>query len=53
MTDALKVIGENVARISGGSYMKARYIEIIDPKPEETRTKDEIINHMKNILSSL
>lgn len=30
-----------------------RYWDIINPKPEETRTADEIIEHMKNKLRKM
>lgn len=44
VTDALKAVAENTAKYAGGGYIKARYIEIIDPPPEETRTGEEIIS---------
>ena len=53
VTDALKVISENTAKFAGfagGGYMNVRFIDIIEPKPEETRTPDEIINHIKDKL---
>lgn len=51
VTDSLKAIAENTARYAGGGYIKARYVDIIHPKPQETRTADEIIGHMKGKLS--
>lgn len=50
--DALKVLGENTARFAGGSYMK-RFIDLIMPAPKETRTGDEIVEHMKQKLAAL
>ena len=47
VTDALKAITENTAKYAGGSYIKARYLDLEDQKPEETRTPDEIIGQMK------
>ena len=47
VTDALKAITENTAKYAGGSYIKARYLDLEDQKPEETRTPDEIISKMK------
>ena len=43
MTDALKITVENTAKFAGGSYLKARYIDIIEPKKVDTRTGDEIV----------
>jgi hypothetical protein len=51
--DTLKCIAENTAKYGGGGYMKQRYADIIHPKPEETRTSDEIISHMKEKLKRL
>lgn len=53
VTDALKAVAENTAKYSGGGYIKARYIEIIDPPPEETRTGEEIIAQMKAKLGQI
>lgn len=53
MTDALKAVAENTAKYAGGSYIKARYIEIISPPPEETRTGEEIIAQMKEKLGQI
>ena len=47
VTDALKTITENTAKYAGGSYMKARYYDLENPKPAETRTGEEIISQMK------
>nr|DAH89109.1 MAG TPA: hypothetical protein [Caudoviricetes sp.] len=33
--------------------MKTRYIDIIDPPPEETRTGEEIIAQMKSKLGQI
>lgn len=53
VTDALKVIAENTSRFNGGSYMNARFTDIINPKPEETRTADEIITGITDKLRKL
>ena len=34
---------KNTAKYAGGSYIKARYIDIIEPKKVDTRTGDEIV----------
>ena len=53
VTDALKAVAENTAKYAGGGYIKARYLEIIDPPPEETRTGEEIIAQMKAKLGQI
>lgn len=50
VTDALRIISENTAKYAGGSYQKARWVELIHPPKEETRTPEEVIEHMKNRL---
>lgn len=43
LTDSLKYIAENTARcVEGGQYLTARYIDVINPKPIDNRTGDEI-----------
>lgn len=53
ITDALKVITENASRFNGGNYMKIRFADIVNPKPEETRTADEIITNITDKLRKL
>ena len=53
MTDVLKILAENSARYAGGSYMKSRYYDLIHPKPEETRTPEEIIGNMKEKIARI
>lgn len=42
VTDALRLTAENTAKYVGGEYIKARYIEIIEPKKQDNRTCEEI-----------
>ena len=35
---------ENTAKFAGGNYIKARYIDVIEPKKVDTRTGDEIVD---------
>lgn len=53
MTDAARLISENTAKYAGGSYQKIRWVDIVNPRPEETRTADEIIEHMKQKLEEV
>lgn len=42
MAEAIRAISESTAKYAGGPYIQARYIDIIKPKPKDTRTGDEI-----------
>lgn len=42
VTDTLRLMGENAAQLSRGSYIQKRYAEIIDPPPEDNRSGREI-----------
>jgi hypothetical protein len=53
VTESLRIIGENTAKYSGGSYIQMRYADMIEPKKEETRTANEIILNLKDKLRSL
>ena len=52
VTDALRNISENTAKYGGGGYMKVRFADIITPKPEDDRTSEEIISHIRDKLRS-
>lgn len=43
ITDALQVIAENTARMVGGKAMTTRWEELLNPKPKDTRTGEEIV----------
>ena len=40
--ECLRIITENTAKMCGGSYMKAKCADIINPKPVDNRTGEEI-----------
>ena len=42
VTDALRLVTENTAKYAGGNYIKARYIEVIEPKQQDNRSCEEI-----------
>ena len=43
VTNALKMVAENTAKYSSGSYPMQTWAEIIKPKPVDTRTGNEIV----------
>ena len=53
ISDALKQISENTAKFGGGGYMKIRLAEIIFPKPADTRTHEEVVEHIRGKLREL
>lgn len=42
VTDALRLVTENTARYASGNYIKARYVDMIEPKKQDNRTCEEI-----------
>ena len=42
ITDCLRIISENTAKMGGGSYITAKLSDIINPKPADNRTGEEI-----------
>ena len=42
ITDCLRIISENTAKMGGGSYITAKFPDIINPKPVDNRTGEEI-----------
>ena len=41
---------ENTAKMGGGSYIEAKLQDILDPKPADDRTADDIIEGIRNKL---
>lgn len=42
VTDCLRMATENTAKMSQGSYIAARFYDIINPKPVDNRSGNEI-----------
>ena len=42
VSDCLRIISENTAKMAGGSYITAKFADIINPKPVDNRTGEEI-----------
>ena len=40
--ECLRIITENTAKMGGGSYITAKFADIINPKPVDNRTGEEI-----------
>lgn len=55
VTDALKVLTENMAHAFGGNAMSQRLHDMLEQaaKPEDSRTADEIIAEIKEELAKM
>ena len=53
VTDCLKFVSENTAKQAGGTSYNKRYFDLIDVKPEETRSSDEVIESIQSKLKLL
>ena len=42
VTDCLRMVTENTAKMSQGAYTAARFYDIINPKPVDNRSGNEI-----------
>lgn len=43
IANGIQMISENTARNAGGRYLSLSYREVIQPKPVDNRTVDEIV----------
>ena len=48
--DCLRTISENTAKQVQGSYVPIRLIDLLDPNPQSTETKEEIIEKIRKKL---
>jgi hypothetical protein len=51
--ECLRIIGENTAKLCEGSYTTVKLSDILDPKPTEERTSDEVIGNIKEKLNKM
>lgn len=51
----MKIIGENTAKINGGSSLTKRYIDIVEPEEEiePQETAEEIIKEISDMLEEM
>lgn len=48
--DALRALTQTVAEIGGGDFAVTPLSDLLYPKPEDTRTADDIIEHIRKKL---
>lgn len=53
VTDALRLISESCAKLSGGSYLSVRFVDILNPPKKDERTAEQIIEDITNGLAEL
>lgn len=51
--ECLRIISENTAKFGGGSYIQAKLVDVLDPKPVDNRTANEIINSIKDKIEQM
>lgn len=50
VTEALRMTAENAAKSVGGGYLSRSFKDVLDPPKPETRTAEEIVEHIKTLL---
>ena len=45
--ECLRILTENTAKIGGGSFVEAKLQDILDPKPADNRTANDIIKGIR------
>ena len=55
ISDALKIIGENLAKAFGGNALNVRLYDLLErnKEPEDTRTGEEIISDLRSKLAEM
>ena len=51
--ECLRLISENTARISQGEYMTSKLDDVLNPKPIDTRTPEEIIDGIRKKVENM
>lgn len=53
IAEAMRCISESVSKFSGGPFIVKKWADITNPKPEDTRSPGEVIDHMKERLKEV
>ena len=48
--ECLRIMTENTAKIGGGSYIQIKLDDILNPKPADNRTAEDIIDGIRKKL---
>ena len=50
IAECLRIISENTAKFGGGSYVQVKIQDVLEPKPVDNRTADDVIESIRNKL---
>lgn len=53
MADTAHFINCSISNLLGGQMLRHRFSELITPQKEETRTSEEIIDHISDKLNNM
>ena len=53
VADTAYYINGSITNFLGGSMMRSKFSELIKPQEEETRTPEEIIDHISDKLNNM
>lgn len=52
MAEGVRMITENTAKYAGGPYITIKWADIINPKPVEIRTPEQVIHQIMTRLKA-
>lgn len=53
ISEALRMISESTAKYAGGLYMSMKWLDVINPPKTETRTQEQVVQHIMNLLKEV
>ena len=53
IAECLRILTENTARAFGGSYMTIKMHDMMNPKPVDERTADDVIGDIKSKIEKM
>lgn len=53
IAECLRIMTENTARAFGGNYIELKLYDMMNPKPVEKRSADDVINDIKSKLEKM
>lgn len=53
VAEGVRMISESSAKYAGGPYMALKWADVLNPKPVETRTPEQVIDHVLGRLKEV
>jgi hypothetical protein len=53
VAECLRLVTENTAKTGGGSYVRVKYYDIVNPKQVDNRSANEIIDGIKDKIEKM